>query len=114
MNIEARQLVGEQKSRTAIIDVDIHPKSSAEDLRPFLSQRWWEHLQAYGARNRQGFAKGFPYPKSQPLASISAASSSRSPIVVRTAAAASRTASRPASSNPRFPGSTAIPDRARW
>ena len=69
MNIEARQLVREQKSRTAIIDVDIHPKASAEDLRPFLSARWWDHLQTYGSRGRQGFAKGFPYPKSQPLAS---------------------------------------------
>jgi hypothetical protein len=69
MNIEARQWVREQTARTLIIDVDIHPKASAQDLRPFLSQRWWDHLQAYGARTRQGFAKGFPYPKSQPLAS---------------------------------------------
>ena len=69
MNIEARQRLGEQKSRATIIDVDIHPKASAEDLRPFLSQRWWDHLQTYGTRGRQGFAKGFPYPKSQPLAS---------------------------------------------
>jgi hypothetical protein len=69
MNIEARQSVREQKSRNRIIDVDIHPKASADDLRPFLSKRWWDHLQIYGARTRQGFAKGFPYPKSQPLAS---------------------------------------------
>ena len=69
MNIEARQRLGEQKSRATIIDVDIHPKASAEDLRPYLSARWWDHLQTYGNRSRQGFAKGFPYPKSQPLAS---------------------------------------------
>jgi hypothetical protein len=69
MNFEARELLREPKSRTTIIDVDIHPKASAEDLRPFLSARWWEHLQTYGNRGRQGFAKGFPYPKSQPLAS---------------------------------------------
>src|SRR5258708_14795838 len=69
MNVEARQLVRESKSRTRIVDGDIQRKSSGEDLGPFLSQRWWDHLQAYGARTRQGFAKGFPYPKSQPLAS---------------------------------------------
>ncbi len=72
MNIEARQLVRgapERKVHAGIIDVDIHPKASEQDLRPFLSQRWWDHLRAYGARTRQGFAKGFPYPKSQPLAS---------------------------------------------
>src|SRR5258708_39956100 len=63
MNVEARQFVRAQGSRTRIIDVDIHPKASAEDLRPFLSQRWWDHLQTYGARTRQGFAKGFPYPQ---------------------------------------------------
>ena len=68
MNIEARDLLREQPVRAKIIDVDIHPKSSVEDLRPFLSKRWWDHLEIYGARTRQGFAKGFPYPKSQPLA----------------------------------------------
>ena len=69
MNIEATQLVRENKTRTKIIDVDIHPKASIEDLRPFLAKRWWDHLETYGARTRQGFAKGFPYPKSQPQAS---------------------------------------------
>jgi uncharacterized protein len=69
MNVEARQLIREQKVRPKIIDVDIHPKASIEDLRPFLSSRWWTHIQSYGARTRQGFAKGFPYPKSQPFAS---------------------------------------------
>lgn len=74
MNIDAARLVratpvSGRKSRAGIVDVDIHPKSSAQDLRPFLSARWWDHLQTYGARTRQGFAKGFPYPKSQPLAS---------------------------------------------
>jgi predicted TIM-barrel fold metal-dependent hydrolase len=72
MNIEARELTGRQKGqnvRNKIIDVDIHPKSSIEDLRPYLSNRWWDHLETYGARTRQGFLKGFPYPKSQPQAS---------------------------------------------
>ena len=46
------------------------PKSTVEDLQP-LSQHsaGGSHLQTYGARTRHGFAKGFPYPKSQPQAS---------------------------------------------
>jgi hypothetical protein len=45
MNVEAGQLAratsaGQRKARTGIVDVDIHPKASVEDLRPFLSQRW--------------------------------------------------------------------------
>src|SRR5262249_9130244 len=57
------------KARVGIFDCDIHPKSSLEDLRPYLSNRWWDYLQTYGQRQRHGYVKGFPYPKSQPLAS---------------------------------------------
>src|SRR5882724_10544984 len=69
MNIELRQADISQKTKLKIIDVDIHPKSSIEDLKPYLSKRWWDHVQTYGARTRQGFAKAYPYPKSQPIAS---------------------------------------------
>src|SRR5689334_6056866 len=69
MNIELRQPDVSQKTRLKVIDVDIHPKSGMEDLRPYLAQRWWDHYKTYGARTRQGFLKGFPYPKSQPIAS---------------------------------------------
>jgi predicted TIM-barrel fold metal-dependent hydrolase len=72
MNIQTRDLTGAPqvaKTRTRIIDVDIHPKSSIEDLRPYLSNRWWDHLHTYGTRARQGFLSGYPYPKSQPQAS---------------------------------------------
>src|SRR5207302_4192023 len=69
MNMEVRQPALAQKTRLKIIDVDIHPKSSVEDLKPYLSNRWWDHVQTYGARTRQGFAKGYPYPKGQPIAS---------------------------------------------
>src|SRR5581483_2714032 len=44
-------------------------KSSLEDLRPYLSNRWWDYAQTYGARSHHGYVKGFPYPKGQPLAS---------------------------------------------
>ena len=69
MNMEVREKSLTQKTRLKIIDVDIHPKSALEDLKPYLSKRWWDHVQTYGARTRQGFLKGFPYPKSQPIAS---------------------------------------------
>jgi predicted TIM-barrel fold metal-dependent hydrolase len=60
--------VRSQPTRLNLIDVDIHPKSSVEDLRPYLSNRWWDYLQTYGSRHRHGYVKGFPYPKSQPQA----------------------------------------------
>ena len=69
MNMEVRQPSLAQKTRLKLIDVDIHPKSSVEDLKPYLSNRWWNHVQTFGARTRQGYVKGFPYPKSQPIAS---------------------------------------------
>jgi predicted TIM-barrel fold metal-dependent hydrolase len=69
MNIEVRQPQLGAKARVGIFDCDIHPKSSLEDLRPYLSNRWWDYLQTYGQRQRHGYVKGFPYPKSQPLAS---------------------------------------------
>jgi predicted TIM-barrel fold metal-dependent hydrolase len=69
MNIEASASIRSGKTRPPIIDVDIHPKSSAEQLRPFLSNRWWDYLQTYGSRQRHGHVRGFPFPKGQPLAS---------------------------------------------
>ncbi len=69
MNIEVRQPARNAKARVGIFDCDIHPKSALEDLRPYLSNRWWDYLQTYGQRQRHGYVKGFPYPKSQPLAS---------------------------------------------
>jgi predicted TIM-barrel fold metal-dependent hydrolase len=69
MNVEARQLDRSPKTRVRIVDCDIHPKSSMEDLRPYLSNRWWDYAQTYGARSHHGYVKGFPYPKGQPLAS---------------------------------------------
>ena len=69
MNIEARQIDRSAKTKLQIIDCDIHPKSSLEDLRPYLSNRWWDYAVTYGARSHHGYVKGFPYPKGQPLAS---------------------------------------------
>ena len=54
-------------NKLGLIDCDIHarPKSNA-DLKPYLSKRWFDHLNTYGIRHRHGFVKGHPYPKSQP------------------------------------------------
>ena len=68
MNMEVRQPERSAKARVGIIDCDIHPKNSLEDLRPYLSNRAWASLQTYGQRQRHGYVKGYPYPKSQPLA----------------------------------------------
>lgn len=62
-----RAIRAEQKLK--IIDVDLHPKTDNKDLKPFLSQRWWDYLQTYGTRQRHGFQTGFGYPKGQPQAS---------------------------------------------
>jgi predicted TIM-barrel fold metal-dependent hydrolase len=69
VNIEVRQVERGAKTKLQIIDCDIHPKSSLEDLQPYLSNRWWDYAQTYGARSHHGYVKGFPYPKGQPLAS---------------------------------------------
>jgi predicted TIM-barrel fold metal-dependent hydrolase len=70
MNIELKRPVGERTARVkpAVIDCDIHPKASMEAIRPFLAQRWRDHLDSYGVRARHGFAKGYPYPKMTPQA----------------------------------------------
>src|SRR5947208_16880109 len=47
MNIELRQPDLSQKTRLKVIDVDIHPKSAMEDLRPYLAKRWWDHYTTY-------------------------------------------------------------------
>jgi predicted TIM-barrel fold metal-dependent hydrolase len=61
--------VGTTAVDTGIIDCDVHPKvRSLADLRPYLSERWWQHLQTYGLRARHGFARGMPFPKATPMA----------------------------------------------
>jgi predicted TIM-barrel fold metal-dependent hydrolase len=69
MNIELKQPLRTAKSRLAIVDCDVHPRASLEDLRPYLSNHWWHYLQTYGLRSRHGHVKGYPFPKPTPLAS---------------------------------------------
>ena len=72
MNIELRQPAHAQntqaKTRLEIVDVDIHPKNTLDDFRPYLSNRWWDYLQTYGRRSRHGFVDGYPFPKMTPIA----------------------------------------------
>jgi predicted TIM-barrel fold metal-dependent hydrolase len=58
-----------RESRSGIIDCDVHPTArSLDDLKPYLSTRWWRHLQTFGLRPRHGFAQADPYPKAAPRA----------------------------------------------
>ena len=52
-----------------VVDCDIHPSlRSQSDLRPYLTEHWWDYWQTYGSRVRQGFAKGAVFPKIAPNA----------------------------------------------
>jgi predicted TIM-barrel fold metal-dependent hydrolase len=70
MNVDVRPPLRSERAervRPAIVDCDIHPRTrSPEDLKPYLTNRWWDYLQTYGARRRHGYTKGTPYPKAQP------------------------------------------------
>src|SRR5690349_19355206 len=68
MNMELRAPHRAQKSKIEIVDCDFHPKITLEQLRPHLSDRWWEYLQTYGIRQRHAYAKGYPFPKAAPQA----------------------------------------------
>ena len=57
-------------NRFAVIDSDIHPAvKSLADLRPYLSNQWWDYVSTYGFRRKHGSPGQEPYPKSAPLAS---------------------------------------------
>lgn len=56
-----------RRSRTALIDCDVHnavPSDAA--LFPYLPARWRTHVERVGARTYSPYAKGFPYPKVSP------------------------------------------------
>ncbi len=68
MNVELRQPLSPARVKPKVIDCDIHPTATLSDLRPYLSNRWWDTLQTYGERRRHGFARSYPYPKVTPRA----------------------------------------------
>ncbi len=52
--------------KPGIVDCDIHPSSSSfEEFKPFLSKRWWDHLNTYGMFVRQGFKEMLAFPRMQ-------------------------------------------------
>lgn len=55
-------------NRLCVIDCDVHPKCSMDDLKPFMAKHWLDMLDVLGPRPRHGFVSGYPYPKSQPQA----------------------------------------------
>jgi hypothetical protein len=70
--IQPIQVPGKPATATlGLLDVDIHPRpKSLEEFRPFLTDRWWQHMLTWGMRQRHGFTGGSPpFPKAQPLAS---------------------------------------------
>ena len=68
MNMELKAPLRAQKSKVEIVDCDFHPKITVEQLRPHLSDRWWDYLQTYGIRQRHAYATGYPVPKAAPQA----------------------------------------------
>jgi len=78
MNVDVLNRSGLQplaESRLAIADCDIHPRPAgagiggvSKALYPYLSQRWRDHVEAFGITYRQPWEKGSAYPKNQPQA----------------------------------------------
>ena len=69
MNMELKSPLRVQKTKLEIVDCDFHPRIAYEQLKPHLSDRWWQYLHTYGIRARHGHAKGYQFPKITPLAS---------------------------------------------
>jgi predicted TIM-barrel fold metal-dependent hydrolase len=68
MNIEVRAPHRSARSKLDIVDCDFHPKLTLAQLRPYLSNQWWNYLETYGNRARHGYVKGYAYPKMTPQA----------------------------------------------
>ena len=67
MNINVPAPARDHNTKLGLIDVDIHPRpKSVNDLKPYISQQWWDHLHTFGSRRRHGYVKGHPYPKAHP------------------------------------------------
>jgi predicted TIM-barrel fold metal-dependent hydrolase len=69
MNMELKSPLRAQKTKLEVVDCDFHPRIAYEQLKPHLSDRWWQYLHTYGIRQRHGHAKGYQFPKITPLAS---------------------------------------------
>lgn len=58
------------EARLRRVDCDVHHAlRSVEDLKPFLSRQWWDHLSTFGLRMPVPFSGSSPYPKATPALS---------------------------------------------
>lgn len=56
-----------QEAAIGIVDCDIHPNfRGADDLAPFLPERWRTHLATYGHHLRQGLSSTLAHPRMNP------------------------------------------------
>src|SRR4029078_13208818 len=56
-----------EKQKLTVIDCDIHPGfSGPNDLHPYLSERWREHMKTFGGLYRQPLADTLSHPRMQP------------------------------------------------
>ncbi len=73
MNIHVSDVEAKKRAARvglAIADGDIHPAPiSQETIYPYLSRRWREHMETYGAIPRHQYQEGPAYPKGNPDAS---------------------------------------------
>jgi predicted TIM-barrel fold metal-dependent hydrolase len=62
MNVAVREAKAAQ--RLMVVDCDIHPTwRTPAELHPFLSQRWRDHMTAYGTFFRHGLTGQLPFPR---------------------------------------------------
>src|ERR1700691_4517325 len=54
----------DSRTKLTLIDCDVHPGSrTPQDLKPFLSARWQQHMAMFGGLMRQPFTKMTCYPR---------------------------------------------------
>ena len=78
MNVDVLNRNGTQNeasSKVGIADGDVHPRPAgagiggvSKSLYPYLSKRWHDHVETFGALYRQPWEKGSAYVKGQPQA----------------------------------------------
>jgi predicted TIM-barrel fold metal-dependent hydrolase len=65
--LERQAPTAREKQKLSVIDCDIHPGfSGPNDLHPFLSERWREHMKTFGGLYRQPLADTLSHPRMQP------------------------------------------------
>ncbi len=64
MNAPVRETQKDAAQKLMVVDCDIHPiQRSAQDLAPFLSLQWREHMATFGPHVRQGMVEQIMWPR---------------------------------------------------